>query len=511
MTLVFGLVLVAGVLTHPQLTSADGTGACVAPSTDYGTVSGLSVTTTGTTTNIWSRMAIPDTTNNSYLLEVDNSSDVALDCYTVTAGSGAVYASGATTYFNNNTTNWVDKTVSLPAGTYHLKLIGNAPNVVIDRLLLTQDSSCSPTGTGDNCTTVTDTIPPTVSITSPANNASGTSPVTVTNSASDNSGTVAKVELFVDGASTAAQTSTTSPFSFTVTGLSVGSHTFMTEAFDPSNNSAFSQLVTVTVPDTTKPTVAMSAPATNTTQTGNIAVSATASDNVGVAKVEFFADSSTTPFSTVTSGSSGTYSTQLNTTTLSNGSHTIKAEAFDAAGNNATSSTVTITASNSSSSGTPPVVAITAPLAAAVLSNDLSNTHFNSSAYVASATATSANNIKQVVFKLDGTTVATDTAAPYNATLNLTTLSCGPHTLTATATDSSTSALSTTSPTITFDTTYAEDINNDCHVTYLDLSALAAKYNQTGTLTTLGRADINQDGTVNYLDLSALAAQYNKH
>jgi hypothetical protein len=50
------------------------------------------------------------------------------------------------------------------------------------------------------------------------------------------------------------------------------------------------------------------------------------------------------------------------------------------------------------------------------------------------------------------------------------------------------------------------DINQDGHVTFLDLSILASKYGQSGG--SLGRADINQDGTVNFLDLSALANKY---
>ena len=90
--------------------------------------------------------------------------------------------------------------------------------------------------------------------------------------------------------------------------------------------------------DTTKPTVTLGTPNTTITTAGTITLTATASDNVGVSKVEFFdgtfrlgEDSSATDgfTQTVTLGSS------------SNGSKTYTAKAFDAAGNTA-SGTVTV-------------------------------------------------------------------------------------------------------------------------------------------------------------------------
>ena len=46
----------------------------------------------------------------------------------------------------------------------------------------------------------------------------------------------------------------------------------------------------MTVPDTTAPTVSVTAPANGATVTGTVTVSATASDNVGVAGVQFLLD-----------------------------------------------------------------------------------------------------------------------------------------------------------------------------------------------------------------------------
>jgi hypothetical protein len=48
----------------------------------------------------------------------------------------------------------------LASGTHSLKMYGNAPNVELDRVILTTDTSCTPTGTGDNCATIAATPTP---------------------------------------------------------------------------------------------------------------------------------------------------------------------------------------------------------------------------------------------------------------------------------------------------------------------------------------------------------------
>lgn len=137
--------------------------ACTVPSTDYGQVSGLSATIdTAGTYRIWTRMAAANTTDNTYLLEVDGST-----CFTVGGSGVPVYASGATNHFANSPANWRNTTstssavtMSLSAGSHTIKLIGNAPGVVIDRLIFTSSTTCTPTGTGNNCA---DTTLPTIS------------------------------------------------------------------------------------------------------------------------------------------------------------------------------------------------------------------------------------------------------------------------------------------------------------------------------------------------------------
>lgn len=94
-------------------------------------------------------------------------------------------------------------------------------------------------------------------------------------------------------------------------------------------------------PDTTAPTTSITAPANGATVSGTTTVTASASDNVGVTKVEFYLDN--VPQATDTTSP---YSWSWNTTTSTNGSHALNSKAYDAAANVGTSATVTVTVSN---------------------------------------------------------------------------------------------------------------------------------------------------------------------
>src|SRR5262249_29537757 len=150
--------------------------------------------------------------------------------------------------------------------------------------------------------------------------------------------------------------------------------------------------------DTTPPTVSITAPANATTVTGSVAVSATASDNVGVVGVQFLLDGANL-------GAEDTatpYTTTWNTTTASNGTHTLTARARDAAGN-PTSASVTVTVNNPDT--TPPTVSITAPANAATVAGTVT----------VSATAADNNGVAGVQYQVDGTNLgAEDTASPYS-------------------------------------------------------------------------------------------------
>ncbi|MBJ6764184.1 M20/M25/M40 family metallo-hydrolase [Myxococcaceae bacterium JPH2] len=93
-------------------------------------------------------------------------------------------------------------------------------------------------------------------------------------------------------------------------------------------------------PDTTPPTVSLTAP-TGGTVSGSVTLSATASDNVGVSRVDFLVDGAVK-----NSDFSSPYSYAWDSTTASNGSHTVSAVAYDGAGNSTATSAVTVTVAN---------------------------------------------------------------------------------------------------------------------------------------------------------------------
>lgn len=97
-------------------------------------------------------------------------------------------------------------------------------------------------------------------------------------------------------------------------------------------------------PDTTAPTTSVTSPAAGSTVSGTITVTASASDDVGVAKVELYVDGALLGTDT-----SSPYEFSWNTTTVADGSHTLQSKAYDAAGNVGSSSSVSVTVSNSTS------------------------------------------------------------------------------------------------------------------------------------------------------------------
>jgi subtilisin family serine protease len=98
--------------------------------------------------------------------------------------------------------------------------------------------------------------------------------------------------------------------------------------------------------DTTPPTVSITSPTNGSTVSGSVSVAANATDNVGVARVEFYVDGNLK-----NTDSTLPYSWSWDSTTVANGSHAISAKAFDAAGNSALDS-VTVTVANGDT--TPP-------------------------------------------------------------------------------------------------------------------------------------------------------------
>jgi hypothetical protein len=97
--------------------------------------------------------------------------------------------------------------------------------------------------------------------------------------------------------------------------------------------------------DTAPPTVAVVWPSSGATLAWTVTVIADASDNVGVAGVEFLVDGAPVG-AQATAEPNGRYWIAWDTTTVPNGSHALAARARDAAGNTTTSTGVPVTVAN---------------------------------------------------------------------------------------------------------------------------------------------------------------------
>ena len=135
--------LVSAFPVNPAKVSA---AACAAPTTDYGSVTSPITVTTPGNYRVWSRIQQPNSTSNSYSLEIDGST-----CYSAVGGNASLAI---------NTWNWVDYKagnsatkvdVSLSAGNHTIKMIGDSDGLLLDRIILLESSNtCVP----DNITPV---------------------------------------------------------------------------------------------------------------------------------------------------------------------------------------------------------------------------------------------------------------------------------------------------------------------------------------------------------------------
>ena len=270
---------------------------------------------------------------------------------------------------------------------------------------------------------VPDIQPPTVNITSPLNGATVSGYVFIIASATDNE-KVAKVYFYIDGVLKYIDYYPTYYYYWNSATVSDGSHNLVARAYDEAGNIGTSPTVAVNVSngpsDTIPPTINITSPANGSTVSGNVNIEATATDNVGVTKVEFLVDGVLK-----STDASSPYSYSWDSTAVINGPHTLLVKAYDAAGNTGTSGQVGINVLNDT---TPPTVKIIAPVNGATVSNSL---------YVI---AQATDNVKatKVEFYLDGNLVDTDDT-PFSDyfwfSWNTAATADGNHTLTAKAYD----------------------------------------------------------------------------
>lgn len=340
-----------------------------------------------------------------------------------------------------------------------------------------------------------DTTAPAVAISAPADGAIVSATITVNANASDDIG-VAGVQFQLDGGPLGAEVAS-APFalSWNTTAATNGAHTLSAVARDAAGNRTTSAAVMVTVAnstqDTVPPSVAITAPANGATVSAAVTVTANASDNVGVAGVQFQLDGVVLG----TEVTSAPYSTSWNTTTASNGSHTLTAVARDAAGNRTTSAPAAVYVANSTLDTTPPSVAITAPANGATVSATVT----------VSANASDNVGVAGVQFLIDGAAYGPEiNGAPWTSSWNTATAANGSHTLTAVARDGAGNRANSAAVIVTVSNSLADTIPPNVLIT-----APANGATVTGTIQVTANASDNVGvaGVQFYVDNALLGSE----
>jgi hypothetical protein len=173
-----------------------------------------------------------------------------------------------------------------------------------------------------------------------------------------------------------------------------------------------------TPPDLAPPTTTLTSPADGATLVGTATLAASAGDDIGVTKVEFYLDggpllgTSTVP----------PYSMSWYTFGAVNGLHYLTSKAYDASGKTGTSAPVSVTINNDHTS---PATSLTLPAPGAVLSG----------AVTLIATASDNLGVTSVEFWDGSTKLGTATTGPYSLNWNTTGAANGAHTLRSIAFD----------------------------------------------------------------------------
>ncbi len=194
---------------------------------------------------------------------------------------------------------------------------------------------------------------------------------------------------------------------------------------------AVAKAAQTTASDTQNPTVSISSP-TGGQVSGLVPVNVSASDNVGVVRAELYANNTL-----VSTDTAAPYAFTWDTTPLPDGAATLQARAYDAAGNYASSSSISVTVANDTIA---PKVTISSPISGAVVSGSVA----------IGVSATDNKKVSQISLLIDGKQVALSygSTLSYTWSVSTTTTSRGKskkqqtaiqsgtsHTITATAMD----------------------------------------------------------------------------
>ncbi|MBO9702608.1 MAG: DUF5060 domain-containing protein [Sporocytophaga sp.] len=250
-------------------------------------------------------------------------------------------------YISNSTSNWLlgsntekkyvaylskggSATVSIPSGNWKYRIYNPVTGEFTNQSTsLVNQTLTSPNNNDWAFFIFSDedtNIPPTVSLTSPASNQTygSTEVINIIANAIDANGTISKVDFFLDG--TPIFTDQTSPYTYSTTGLTPGTHSIKVKATDNAFASA-SDSVIITIKDLPNklPQISIISPedSSSFTHGSTININASAEDQDGfIKKISFilnnnlFFTDSIYPFNTNLSG-------------LNNGNYILKAIAYD--------------------------------------------------------------------------------------------------------------------------------------------------------------------------------------
>jgi hypothetical protein len=179
--------------------------------------------------------------------------------------------------------------------------------------------------------------------------------------------------------------------------------------------------------------------------TGNITLSADASDDKGVTLVEFYIDGSRV-------GTSGVspYTATYDSTKLSNGSHSLVAWAYDASNNIGKSAPVAFTTSNT-------IIDTVAPTVSASVTGSAGRISLN-------ANATDNVGVTKVEFYIDGNLVGSSATSPYTLGYDSTLLTKGSHSLVTKAYDASNNVGTSSAVAFTVDNTVVAPAPRKSHL-----------------------------------------------
>lgn len=444
------ILVIAGVLgaqilptpVEPPTASA----ACLPtpPEAVYGKAAQTVNAPTAGTYRVWSRIKAPNTTANSFYLQVDNGCTYNIG----DAASTPVNSWTWVNYQDGSSAATVD--VTLSAGAHTLTYIGREPDVQVDRVLILSDINCVPTGLGDNCT-ISDNTAPVVSVVAPTNGSTVQGTVKVQSTVYDVS-PIAKVEFYVDGAlKHTVQGGSAYEYGWDTKSVGNGTHSLQVKAYDTVTpaNVGTSSVVSVNVnnpPAVGQLDLQSSLIVDKPTLGAGETVSATAvykNNTAWAVTVKDIQLSARIPGSTTvqptyfTPDTTGPYTVQPGASIVFTGKHTVApseptgtywafAQYIDSASvihTDTTETSFVVTAPDT----TAPTIAITSPAAGAEILAG------NTVQIAIDAADNSA--VTKVEVAIDNVTKGTLTATPYSYSWNTGNVTAGQHTITARAFD----------------------------------------------------------------------------